>query len=237
MNDRLTVALAVTGGYVLGRTRKAKLALGVATLVAGTRLKYAPRALTRLATEQLEAYPQFAEVAEQLRDDLRGTGRAATGALVNRQVNALADRLHERTRDIRDRLDGAAAADTDDSRAFAAAKKTGGTAEKDAGGKETVGVGKETAGVGKKDAGTEKKTAGTAKKTTGTAKKTAGTAKRAGGRAPAKKSASATGSGSKAGSSSRSTSSASKGRAASSAGSASGRTGGGAKAKEGRSRG
>ncbi|WP_030408040.1 hypothetical protein [Streptomyces albus] len=106
MNSRLTTALAVAGGYVLGRTKKAKFAFGVATMVMGRRLQLGPQALARPATEQLSKNPRFKELGDQLRDDLRGAGKAATGALVNRQVNALADRLHERTLGIRDQLAG-----------------------------------------------------------------------------------------------------------------------------------
>ncbi|MFE0765001.1 DNA primase [Streptomyces smyrnaeus] len=108
MNDRLAMAVAVAGGYVLGRTRKAKLALGVGTLALGKRFGQGPRALARSATARFAENPQLKEMGEQLRSDLRGTGEAATGALVNRQVNALADRLHERALDIRDQLAEAA---------------------------------------------------------------------------------------------------------------------------------
>ncbi|WP_055700512.1 hypothetical protein [Streptomyces silaceus] len=104
--NRLAVGLAVGAGYVLGRTKKAKFAFAVGTMVAGKRLQLSPRALVSAVTQQLENNPQFKEIGDQLREDLRGVGKAATGSLVNRQMEGLADRLHERTLGVQDRLSG-----------------------------------------------------------------------------------------------------------------------------------
>ncbi|MFB9466733.1 DNA primase [Streptomyces cinereospinus] len=105
--NRAGLGLAVGAGYVLGRTKKLKLAFAVGTLVAGKRMNLTPRALADLVSGQLRNNPQFKELGDQLRQDLRGVGGAATGALVERQLDALADRLHDRTAGVRDRLGGA----------------------------------------------------------------------------------------------------------------------------------
>ncbi|THC51325.1 DNA primase [Streptomyces sp. A1499] len=104
--NRLAVGLAVGAGYVLGRTKKAKFAFAVGTMVAGKRLNLSPKALGSLVTQQLENNPQFKEIGDQLRQDLRGVGKAATGSLLNRQLEGLADRLHDRTLDVQDRIAG-----------------------------------------------------------------------------------------------------------------------------------
>ncbi|WP_369213082.1 DNA primase [Streptomyces flavofungini] len=104
--NRLAVGLAVGAGYVLGRTKKAKFAFAVGTMVAGKRLNLSPKALGSLVTQQLENNPQFKEIGDQLRQDLRGVGKAATGSLLNRQLEGLADRLHDRTLDVQDRISG-----------------------------------------------------------------------------------------------------------------------------------
>ncbi|WP_326654478.1 DNA primase [Streptomyces sp. NBC_01750] len=104
LNNRLVMGLAVGAGYVLGRTKKAKLAFAIGTMVAGKRLQLSPRALGDLVTQQLQSNPQFKAIGDQLREDLRGVGRAATGALVNRQLEGMADRLHERTLSVQDRI-------------------------------------------------------------------------------------------------------------------------------------
>ncbi|WP_370423565.1 DNA primase [Streptomyces sp. QH1-20] len=114
MNNRTALGLAVGAGYLLGRTKKAKFAFAVGTLVMGKRLNATPGALTGLVTDRLRDNPQFKELGDQLREDLRGVGKAATGALVNRHIDALADRLHESTLDVRDRISGVAPALDDD---------------------------------------------------------------------------------------------------------------------------
>jgi hypothetical protein len=100
------MGLAVGAGYVLGRTKKMKMAFAVGTLVAGKRMHLSPRALADLASQQLRNNPQFKEIGDQLREDLRGVGKAASGAMVERQIDALADRLHGRTAQVRDQLAG-----------------------------------------------------------------------------------------------------------------------------------
>ncbi len=116
MNNRLAMGLAVGAGYFLGRTKKAKLAFGIGTMVMGKKLQLSPRALAEFASSQLQNNPQFKEIGDQLREDLRGVGKAATGALVTRQINAVADRLHDRRLDVQDRLAGVVPDDVPDLR-------------------------------------------------------------------------------------------------------------------------
>ncbi|WP_328878188.1 DNA primase [Streptomyces sp. NBC_00299] len=104
--NRLALGLAVGAGYVLGRTKKMKLAFAIGTMVAGKRMHLSPRALADLVSQQLQNNPQFKEIGDQLREDLRGVGQAASGALVERQLDAFADRLHGRTAQVRDQLEG-----------------------------------------------------------------------------------------------------------------------------------
>ena len=107
MMNRAGLGLAIGAGYVLGRTRKLKLALAVGSAVAGKRMNLSPRAVKDLVSQQLQNNPQFKEIGDQLREDLRGVGQAASGALVERRLDSLADRLHGRTAEVRERLSGA----------------------------------------------------------------------------------------------------------------------------------
>ncbi|WP_052863225.1 hypothetical protein [Streptomyces niger] len=109
MNNRAALALAVAGGYALGRTKKMKLALGVGGMVLGRRLQLDPQRLLSLVDERLKADPQLAELRDQLREDLGGVGRAAAGAFVNRRIDGLANSLHERTLGVQDRIAGGTA--------------------------------------------------------------------------------------------------------------------------------
>ncbi|MEU6148144.1 DNA primase [Streptomyces sp. NPDC047081] len=106
--NRVGLGLAIGAGYVLGRTKKMKLAFAVGTMVAGKRMHLSPRALADLVSGQLRDNPQFKEIGDQLREDLRGVGKAASGAMVERQIDSLADRLHGRTAEVRDQLTGVA---------------------------------------------------------------------------------------------------------------------------------
>ncbi|MFK8845773.1 DNA primase [Streptomyces sp. Ac-502] len=105
MKNRPALVLAVAGGYLLGRTKKAKLAIGIGSMVLGKRLNLSPQQLVSLVNDQIAANPQLKELREQLRGDLKGVGKAATGALVTKRLDSLADSLHERTLNVRDQLD------------------------------------------------------------------------------------------------------------------------------------
>jgi hypothetical protein len=122
MNNRMGMALALGGGYVLGRTKKARLALGVGSMVLGKRLGVSPKALGEFAAARLRDNPQLGELGAELRQQVGGAGKAVTSALATRQLGGLADRLHARTLGLRDRLEPGApgrsrkggADDTDD---------------------------------------------------------------------------------------------------------------------------
>ena len=106
--NRVGLGLAIGAGYLLGRTKKLKMAVAVGTMVAGKKLNLTPKGIAELVSGQLQNNPQFKEIGDQLRTDLRGVGKAASGAMVERQIDALADRLHGRTAEVRDQLSGVA---------------------------------------------------------------------------------------------------------------------------------
>ncbi len=114
MMNRTAMGLAVGAGYLLGRTKKLKMALAVGSLVAGKKMNLSPKMLADVVNQQLKNNPQFKEIGDQLRQDLRGVGKAATGAMAERQMNALADRLHGRTTQVRDQLSGVLPSGSDD---------------------------------------------------------------------------------------------------------------------------
>ncbi|WP_406255559.1 DNA primase [Streptomyces griseoaurantiacus] len=114
MMNRTALGLAIGAGYVLGRTKKMKVAFAVGTLVAGKKMQLSPRAVADLVSQQLKSNPQFKEIGDQLRQDLRGVGKAASGALVERQISTLADRLHSRTGQLRDQASGVLPGTADD---------------------------------------------------------------------------------------------------------------------------
>ncbi|MFJ8884100.1 histone protein [Streptomyces sp. NPDC102402] len=99
MDDQAKAALAaaVVGGYVLGRTRKGRLAISVATYLAGRRFGLGPRQLAAEGMRRLAEIPQFAELQEQLRGEVLDVGRQAVAAVANRGLATLADGISDRT--------------------------------------------------------------------------------------------------------------------------------------------
>ncbi|MDT0417957.1 hypothetical protein RM574_20955 [Streptomyces sp. DSM 41982] len=92
-SDKLVLGTALVGGYLLGRTRKARLALVVASCLAGKRLNLTPQDLLTAAVRKLRETPQFAELSDQMREELLTAGRTAA----DRRLSALADTLAART--------------------------------------------------------------------------------------------------------------------------------------------
>ncbi|NED85962.1 hypothetical protein G3I76_38480, partial [Streptomyces sp. SID11233] len=76
-SDKLVLGTALIGGYLLGRTRKARLALVVASCLAGKRLNLTPQDLLTAGVRKLRETPQFAELSDQVREELLTAGRTA----------------------------------------------------------------------------------------------------------------------------------------------------------------
>ncbi|MFE1585026.1 hypothetical protein ACFW6Q_04950 [Streptomyces sp. NPDC058737] len=98
MNDnRTAMAAAVAGGYLLGRTKKAKLAFAVGSYLVGRRAGLSPGRILGQGLGGLQRTPQVRELTEQVRGDLLTAGRAAVTAAANRRLTGLADTLRDRT--------------------------------------------------------------------------------------------------------------------------------------------
>ncbi|WP_418960664.1 hypothetical protein [Streptomyces tritici] len=89
------IGTALIGGYVLGRTKKGKLALGLAMAMAGSRIK--PGEIRGA----LARSPLLSNVNQQVRGELVGAGKAAATTVLNAKAERLADTLHQRTADLR----------------------------------------------------------------------------------------------------------------------------------------
>ncbi|WP_070195452.1 hypothetical protein [Streptomyces oceani] len=99
MQDSRKAALtaAIAAGYVLGRTRKGKVALTLASIAAGRRLSVSPQDLLTHGVRTLKDSPQFGRLSEQVRGELAESGRTALTSATDRTMNSLADRLQQRT--------------------------------------------------------------------------------------------------------------------------------------------
>ncbi|MGP2436265.1 hypothetical protein [Streptomyces sp. JW3] len=108
-DNRAALAAAVAGGYLMGRTKKAKLAFAVGSYLTGRRLGLAPGQVLSQGLGRLQQVPQFQELSDQVRGELLTAGRAAVTAAASRRLDRFADALRERT----DTLDGAGRRDED----------------------------------------------------------------------------------------------------------------------------
>ncbi|MET8068177.1 hypothetical protein ABZU86_00415 [Streptomyces sp. NPDC005271] len=91
------IAIAVVGGYLLGRTKKAKLALGLGMMLAGKKITLDPQQLARTVAGAPVLSGLNAQVRKELVD---ATKSAATKALTTR-ANGLAESLQERTASLK----------------------------------------------------------------------------------------------------------------------------------------
>jgi hypothetical protein len=90
MNSRTRLACGVAIGYLLGRTRKMRLALMVAgaTGVAGT-----PRQLVERGLKQLASVPEVGKLATVARGQLVGAAKTAAMTAASSRIDALNERL------------------------------------------------------------------------------------------------------------------------------------------------
>lgn len=100
-NSKAALAAGVAGGYLLGRTRKAKLAFALATYLAGRRVGLNPRELAKVGLRKMRENPQLAQAGEQLRGQMVQAGRNAATTAATRPIEAVAHALHSRTEALR----------------------------------------------------------------------------------------------------------------------------------------
>ena len=99
MKSGARVALGVASGYLLGRTKKMKLALMIAGMAAG-RQAGGPGALLRQGKDLLGQSPELTRLSGALRGRLMDAGKAAAMAVVTRQVESLTDRVGQRVESL-----------------------------------------------------------------------------------------------------------------------------------------
>ncbi|GHH88451.1 hypothetical protein [Streptomyces capitiformicae] len=97
--NNATIGAAVLGGYLLGRTKKAKLALGVGALLAGSKVR--PGQLGKALDSQF-----LSNVTHQVRTELTDASKAAASSVLTAKVDSLAGTLHDRAAELRERAQG-----------------------------------------------------------------------------------------------------------------------------------
>jgi hypothetical protein len=93
MMTNAKIATAVVGGYLLGRTKKGKLALSLGMMLAGRKMSLNPQDLARTVAGS----PLLSGLSDQVRKDLLEGTKSAAGSALEARMNSLADSLHERS--------------------------------------------------------------------------------------------------------------------------------------------
>ncbi|MEU8994937.1 hypothetical protein AB0C95_08980 [Streptomyces caniferus] len=93
MMNNAKIGVALVGGYLLGRTKKAKMAIGLGMFLAGRKLNLDPRQLGSMVANS----PVLGPLNDQVRKELVEATKSAAGAALTQRMSGLADSLHERT--------------------------------------------------------------------------------------------------------------------------------------------
>ena len=101
MSTESRVALAVAGGYLLGRNKKMKLAISLGSMLIGKRVATNPRALLKQGRELVDANPNLAEIEDQIRGKFLEAARAAALATLSSRMELVSDSLRDRTDGLR----------------------------------------------------------------------------------------------------------------------------------------
>jgi hypothetical protein len=90
------IALAVGGGYLLGRTKKLRFALLVGGAITGRRLPTSPPQLVRMGAKVVAASPELSRLGDAVRGRLLVAGREAALAAAGHRMDELTGRLSAR---------------------------------------------------------------------------------------------------------------------------------------------
>lgn len=94
MTKNSKIAAALVGGYLLGRTKKAKMAIGFGMFLAGKKLDLDPKKLATMVTNS----PALSGLNEQVRTELVDATKTAATTALSQRATGLADTLAQRTR-------------------------------------------------------------------------------------------------------------------------------------------
>ncbi len=102
MSSSSRVGAAIAAGYFLGRFKKLRLALVVGSALANKNVRTSGLGLLQKGTEGLTSSPEAKKLTEQISSQLMQAGRAAAVTAAASRIDALSDRLNERSSELRD---------------------------------------------------------------------------------------------------------------------------------------
>ncbi|MFJ6539190.1 hypothetical protein [Streptomyces sp. NPDC091385] len=188
MTKNAKIAVALVGGYVLGRTKKAKLALGLGMFLAGKKLDLDPRRVGKLIANS----PALGGLNDQVRSQLVDATRTAATEALTQRAAGLASSLARRTEALQDPTgvtDAARDEDGEDADDAEGSAESAESADSDSGDEEPARRKSSGAGGRSPAKRTRSSAEGGARRTAGTARKRTGAAKSAASKASGARSA------------------------------------------------
>lgn len=95
------IALAVGIGYVLGRTRKMKLAITVGGMLVGRRLPTDPKELLARGGKLIEASPALSKLTGEARQNMMDVVRSAAVSAASNKIESMGENLSRRAENLR----------------------------------------------------------------------------------------------------------------------------------------
>ncbi|MEU4673984.1 hypothetical protein AB0F91_40015 [Amycolatopsis sp. NPDC023774] len=95
MNARTRMALGVAAGYMLGRTKKMRLALMIAAAGATGRSGVSPTKLVQSGLKQLSSSAEVGQLTSLARDELLSAAKSAAVTAASGRIEALSERLQD----------------------------------------------------------------------------------------------------------------------------------------------
>ncbi|WP_158271322.1 hypothetical protein [Nocardia sp. MDA0666] len=95
MKGGTSIAVGVGIGYLLGRTRKMRFALGVAGAMMAKRSSDIPGELLERGTSLLKSSADLTQLTDTVRDELLGAARSAAVTAASNQLDSLNTRLQQ----------------------------------------------------------------------------------------------------------------------------------------------
>jgi hypothetical protein len=95
------IALAVGVGYALGRSRKMKLAIALAGMMAGRKMAPNPKELLDQGTQLVGSSPEVTKLTGELRERLVDAAKTAAVAAATSKIDSLGENLNKRAEALR----------------------------------------------------------------------------------------------------------------------------------------
>lgn len=100
MSNASKIGMAVVGGYVLGRTKKAKLAIMLGGALAGRKLNLTPAGMVSQASKVVAGSPELTRLSDAVRGRLFEAGKQAAVSAAGNRLEALTNSLVERVENL-----------------------------------------------------------------------------------------------------------------------------------------